>query len=53
MAERSIERLGKLQTLERDQGRGPVAHLQTFYGAHERVGLQEGVQDFVRAMFDL
>lgn len=53
VTERSIDRLGKLQTLERDKGRGPVSHLLTFYGAHERVGLQEGVQDVVRAVFDL
>ena len=53
LAERAIERLGKLSTLERERGRGPVAHLQTFYGAHERVGLQEGVQDVMRTMFDL
>ena len=53
LAERAIERLGKLSTLERERGRGPVAHLQTFYGAHERVGLQEGVQDVIARTFRL
>lgn len=53
VAARDIARFGRVEVFARDAAHGDVAFLRTRWGGHDRVGLVEGVQDYIAEMFHL
>lgn len=53
VAVRDIARFGRAEVFARDAAHGDVAFLRTRWGGHDRVGLVEGVQDYMADMFHL
>ena len=48
-----IPRLGSVEVFSKDRSHGKVAFLRTRWGGHSRVGLVEGVQDYIADMFKM
>ena len=48
-----IPRLGRLEVFSKDRSDRKVAFLRTRWGGHSRVGLVEGVQDYMAEMFKM
>jgi len=48
-----IPRLGRVEVFSKDRSDGKVAFLRTRWGGHSRVGLVEGVQDYMAEMFKM
>jgi abhydrolase domain-containing protein 12 len=53
VAVRDIARFGRAELFARDTAHGDVVFLRTRWGGHDRVGLVEGVQDYMAEMFRL
>lgn len=53
VAARDVARVGRAEVFARDAAHGEVVFLRTRWGGHDRVGLVEGVQDFMAEMFHL
>ena len=54
VAVRDMPRLGRVEVFAReDRAQGDVVFLRTRWGGHDRVGLVEGVQDYMAEMFHL
>ena len=54
VAVRNMARLGRAEVFVReDMPQGDVVFLSTRWGGHDRVGLVEGVQDYMAEMFHL
>ena len=51
---RDMARFGRAEVFARkDRALGDVVFLRTRWGGHDRVGLVEGVQDYIAEMFHL
>ena len=51
---RDMARLGRAEVFARsDRAQGDVVFLRTRWGGHDRLGLVEGVQDYMAEMFHL
>lgn len=48
-----VPRLGRVEVFSKDRTHGRVAFLLTRWGGHSRVGLVEGVQDYMAEMFKM
>ncbi|KAF8264731.1 alpha beta-hydrolase [Lactarius quietus] len=53
VAVRDMARFGRVETFARNAEHGDVVFLRTRWGGHDRVGLVEGVQDYMAEMFRL
>lgn len=54
VAVRDMARFGRAEVFAReDKALGDVVFLRTRWGGHDRVGLVEGVQDYIAEMFRL
>ena len=53
VAVRDMARFGRAEVFARDAAHGDVVFLRTRWGGHDRVGLVEGVQDYMAEMFHL
>ena len=53
VAVRDMARFGRAEVFARDAAHGEVAFIRTRWGGHDRVGLVEGVQDYMAEMFHL
>ena len=54
VAVRDMARFGRAEVFARkDRALGDVVFLRTRWGGHDRVGLVEGVQDYIAEMFHL
>ena len=53
VAVRDMARVGRAEVFARDAAHGEVVFLRTRWGGHDRVGLVEGVQDYMVEMFHL
>jgi len=53
VAVRDIARFGRAEVFARDAAHGDVVFLRTRWGGHDRVGLVEGVQDYMADIFRL
>ena len=54
VAVHNVARLGRAEVFAReDRAQGDVVFLRTRWGGHDRVGLVEGVQDYIAEMFHL
>ncbi|KAI9450805.1 Alpha/Beta hydrolase protein [Lactarius psammicola] len=53
VAVRDLARLGRAEVFARSAAHGEVVFLRTRWGGHDRVGLVEGVQDYMAEMFHL
>jgi abhydrolase domain-containing protein 12 len=48
-----IPRLGRVEVFSKNRSEGKVAFLRTQWGGHSRLGLVEGVQDYMAEMFKM
>jgi abhydrolase domain-containing protein 12 len=48
-----VPRLGRVEVFSKDRTHGKVAFLLARWGGHDRVGLVEGVQDYISEMFKM
>ena len=48
-----VPRLGRVEVFSKDRTHGKVVFLLTRWGGHNRVGLVEGVQDYIAEMFKM
>jgi abhydrolase domain-containing protein 12 len=48
-----VPRLGRVEVFSKDRSHGNVAFLLTRWGGHSKVGLVEGVQDYIADMFKM
>jgi len=48
-----VPRLGRVEVFSKDRTHGKVAFLLTRWGGHSRLGLVEGVQDYMAEMFKM
>jgi abhydrolase domain-containing protein 12 len=53
VAVRDMARVGRAEVFARNAAHGEVVFLRTRWGGHDRVGLGEGVQDYIAEMFHL
>ncbi|KAI9436639.1 Alpha/Beta hydrolase protein [Lactarius indigo] len=53
VAVRDMARVGRAEVFARNAAHGEVVFLRTRWGGHDRVGLVEGVQDYMAEMFRL
>ncbi|KAH9015729.1 Alpha/Beta hydrolase protein [Lactarius deliciosus] len=53
VAVRDMARVGRAEVFARNAEHGEVVFLRTRWGGHERIGLVEGVQDYMAEMFRL
>ncbi|KAH9030008.1 Alpha/Beta hydrolase protein [Lactarius hengduanensis] len=53
VAVRDMARVGRAEVFARNAAHGEVVFLRTRWGGHERIGLVEGVQDYMVEMFRL
>jgi abhydrolase domain-containing protein 12 len=48
-----VPRVGRVEVFSKDRSDGKVVYLRTRWGGHDRVGLMEGVQDYIADMFKM
>jgi abhydrolase domain-containing protein 12 len=48
-----VPRVGRVEVFSKDRLHNKVVYLRTRWGGHDRVGLVEGVQDYIADMFKL
>jgi abhydrolase domain-containing protein 12 len=48
-----VPRVGRVEVFSKDRSEGRVVYLRTRWGGHDRVGLVEGVQDYIAEMFKM
>ncbi len=53
VAVRDMARFGRAEVFARNAAHGEVVFLRTRWGGHDRLGLVEGVQDYMTEMFHL
>ncbi|KAH9059899.1 Alpha/Beta hydrolase protein [Lactarius vividus] len=53
VAVRDMARVGRVEVFARNAAHGEVVFLRTRWGGHDRIGLVEGVQDYMAEMFRL
>jgi abhydrolase domain-containing protein 12 len=53
VAASEIPRVGRVEVFSKDRSDNKVAFLRTRWGGHSRVGLVEGVQDYIAEMFKM
>ena len=48
-----VPHVGRMEVFSKDRSHGKVVFLRTRWGGHDRVGLVEGVQDYIADMFNM